>query len=163
MRINGVLTDLDSIQITSGDTQLTYEAYIEPKIFVKNDNDIYEQFTDKQEENYSNQERIIGTWIDGKPLYTKVVSYTPTDIIGAKGTETHVYINHNISNFGQLCGIKCYTSDNYIVPTFGLDGNNNFYGLRLRQVGTTAIDMYIINDTWAATRTWYFILKYTKK
>lgn len=44
MRINGVLTDLDSIQITSGDTQSAYEAYIEPKIFIKNLNGIYEEF-----------------------------------------------------------------------------------------------------------------------
>lgn len=76
MRTNGPLTDLDSIQITSGDTQSTYEAYIEPKIFIKNDNNIYEEFTKKQEENYSKQERIIGTWIDGKPLYRKVFAGT---------------------------------------------------------------------------------------
>lgn len=79
MRINGLLTDLDSIQITSGDTQLAYEAYIEPKIFILNNNNIYEEFTKKQEENYSEQERIIGTWTDGKPLYRKTLNVQLND------------------------------------------------------------------------------------
>lgn len=92
MRINGLLTDLDSIQITSGDTQSTYEAYIEPKIFIKNDNNIYEEFTKKQEENYSEQERIIGTWTDGKTLYRKVIKTTMAET-SSNGT----YANKDVS------------------------------------------------------------------
>lgn len=60
MMTNGLLTDLDSIQITSGDTQSTYEAYIEPKIFIKNDNNIYEEFIKKEEDvDYKPREELI--------------------------------------------------------------------------------------------------------
>ena len=41
-------------------------------IYVRN-NGVYEEFIKKSEEVYSTEEQVIGTWIDGKPLYRKVV------------------------------------------------------------------------------------------
>lgn len=57
------------IQLEQGSKATSCEAYIEPQIFVRNSNGVYEEFTKKSEEVYSTEEQRIGTWIDGKPLY----------------------------------------------------------------------------------------------
>ena len=111
---------------------------------------------------YSTSEVRIGTWF-GKPLYRKTVSYTNTAIIGEKGKIIEIYINHNISDFKQLCDLKCVTSDNY-VPLVSIGSNNGTnidYGTRVVSVNSKQIGLRIINDTWGP-RTWYFTLKYTK-
>lgn len=64
------------MQIEQGSKATKYEAYIEPKIYIKNSNDVYEEFIKKSEEVYSTGEQKIGTWVDGKPLYRKVISST---------------------------------------------------------------------------------------
>ena len=111
---------------------------------------------------YSAEEQRIGTWF-GKPLYRKTVSYTNTAIIGEKGKIIEIYINHNISDFKQLCDLKCVTSDNY-VPLVSIGSNNGTnidYGTRVVSVSRKQIGLRIINDTWGP-RIWYFTLKYTK-
>lgn len=48
---------IKNMQIEQNSTVTSYEAYIEPKIYVKNDNDVYEEFISKSEyvnENYNN-------------------------------------------------------------------------------------------------------------
>lgn len=114
-------------------------------------------------EKYSTDEQVIGTWIDGKTIYKKTVIYTNTAIIGEKGKITEIYINHNISDFKQLCDLKCVTSDNYVpIPSIGSNNGTNIdYGTRVISVGSKQIGLRIINDTWGP-RTWYFTLKYTK-
>ena len=112
---------------------------------------------------YSTEEQIIGRWVDGKTLYRKVVVYKNSDIIGEKGKIIEIYINHNISDFKQLCDLKCVTSDNY-VPLVSIGSNNGTnidYGTRVVSVSRKQIVLRIINDTWGP-RTWYFTLKYTK-
>jgi len=47
--------------------------------------------------NYSTDEKIIGTWIDGKPLYQKTVTVN----CGANGS-TWYYENHNIANIADI-------------------------------------------------------------
>lgn len=61
-------------QLEQGSTATTYESYVEKKIHVKNDNGVYEEFYNEENlEVYSTEERRIGTWIDGKPLYQKSI------------------------------------------------------------------------------------------
>lgn len=79
---DGTATD---IQLEQGTTATTYEPYVEDKIYIKNNNDVYEEFIKKQEEVYSTTETKIGTWIDGKTLYRKVY-----DGIALSGNETIV-------------------------------------------------------------------------
>lgn len=48
MRFNGRLSEIDNdIQIEQGSTATTYEAYIDNKIYIKNNNDVYEEFVQK--------------------------------------------------------------------------------------------------------------------
>ena len=59
----------DNVQLEQGSKAKPYKDYIEQKLFVRNSNGVYEEFTKKSEEVYSTEEQRIGTWIDGKPLY----------------------------------------------------------------------------------------------
>ena len=65
--------EINNLQIEQGSKNTSYEAYIEPKLSVRNSNGVYEEFAKKSEEVYSTEEQAIGTWIDGKTLYRKVV------------------------------------------------------------------------------------------
>lgn len=44
VRISCNISNLDNIQLEQNSTATEYEAYIEPKIYVKNDNGVYEEF-----------------------------------------------------------------------------------------------------------------------
>ena len=62
----------------------------------------------KTSDNYSTDEKVVGTWIDGKPLYQKVIV---TDATFFQATK----INHNISNLGDVVSLSVIwhdTSDN---------------------------------------------------
>ena len=48
---------------------------------------------------YSTTEQVIGTWIDGKPLYEKTIEISSLSV----GSTTT--IQHNISNFGELINV----------------------------------------------------------
>ena len=60
-------------------------------IYVRN-NGVYEEFIKKSEEVYSTEEQVIGTWIDGKPLYRKVVE------MGNMTKDNYKMKAHNIQN-----------------------------------------------------------------
>jgi len=61
-------------------------------IYVRNSNGVYEKFIKKSEEGYSTEEQKIGTWIDGKPLYRKVVE------MGNMTKDNYKMKAHNIQN-----------------------------------------------------------------
>lgn len=124
--------------------------------------DGYEEVEDEGEV-YSTSEVRIGTWIDGKPLYRKVVVYKNTEIIGTKGKIVDFGINHNISNFKQLCKLDCTLSTGNILPVSigSTDGTNIDFGTRIYQVDSKQINLRLINDTWGP-REWYITLEYTK-
>ena len=62
---------------------------------------------------YSTEEQRVGTWIDGKPIYRKVVD------TGTLPNSTGKQITHNISNVDQVINIKGYayrSTDNVCLP-----------------------------------------------
>ena len=95
-------TMVNSLQIEYGTETTKYEEYIEPKIYVLNDNDVYEEFISKKNlVNYSTGEQRIGTWINGKPLYEKVIDgITPNTT-----TDTKVFDIPNIATLVNIKGI----------------------------------------------------------
>lgn len=107
---------------------------------------------------YSTTEQRIGTWIDNKPLYRKVTTYT---FLGNHQNE-QVTIPHGISN------LKMITKFNCIIPT----GNGTGYILPFTSMGSAAnsIEKYssqyvyfdIKNDEWGSGRSLYMIFEYTK-
>ena len=59
-------------------------------------------------DNYSTTEQVIGTWIDGKPIYRKVIQ------CGALPNSANKDVAHNIQNFGETIscrGMAVRTSD----------------------------------------------------
>ena len=51
---------------------------------------------------YSTEEKIVGTWIDGKRIYRKVLSFSASDF-----TYNTMHFNHNISNIDNIVTQKC--------------------------------------------------------
>lgn len=101
------------------------------KIWCKNDNGVFEKVYDESEmnkTNYSTNEQVIGTWIDGKPLYRKVIqSKTSTSINTEEITIFADYVKNIISvngylDFGDGIGTKfplnIYFESDYIVKTY---------------------------------------------
>lgn len=123
------------IQLEEGEKATTYEAYIEPQIFVRNSNGVYEEFTKKSEEVYSTEEVKIGTWIDGKPLYRKVLSLTTPSTTNstkiANFDKTFIiknyYGNAFISASNQLLPINFYFTDVYKIATYVVNNSGEIY------------------------------------
>lgn len=120
-------------------------------------------------ENYSTTEKMVGRWIDGKPIYRKVVDYTPTETIGASGQTVSVNIPHGISNIKYVTRCDCFRhyagySITGMIPN--LVGNASTTtvqgGTVVNTVNDTNIILRLVNDTYATGQTMYFILEYTK-
>lgn len=118
-------------------------------------------------EQYSTTETLTNkTWIDGKPIYRKVVEYTHSGTIGAVGKQTEITIEHGISNLKKVVNVKALHSSNttsfqdYVLPTGG--GSTSVSAITLVSSLTNAhIVLRIVNDTWT-NKTWHFIIEYTK-
>lgn len=99
------------VQLEQGTIATSYEAYIEPKIHVKNDNGVYEEFISKEDtlERYSTNEQKIGTWHNGNDIYRKTLLI---DVSNFNAEQEYVIrysdygINGNIvvNNYKGLCG-----------------------------------------------------------
>lgn len=108
-------------------------------------------------ENYSNDEQIIGTWVDGSILYRKIVTATINQ------TSTHIDISSlNIKNLISLDGFIQGSNYNYTFPCLNFYENGNYYNRTYYNNG----DKYIDNMTTSGMNSYYpyytFILTYTK-
>ena len=112
----------------------------------------------KSLQKYSTEEEIIGTWINGKPIYQKVfVVSTPAEINTDTAvldipshTETHIemYAQVYADNIGVIVP----------VPYYFHSGN---YGMIWRDLNTKKI-MMLLNLNAYCNRELMIILKYTK-
>lgn len=144
-------------QIEQGSTATTYEEYVEPGIYVKNNNNVYEEFISKESlDNYSTGEKRIGTWTDGKPLYRKVIS-------GYWSFETgDTNIAHNISNLDLCIRADLFRIDiGHISWEFPyVSESGGFTGITKVTPENVIVKAY--NDTWSNNNNGYIILEYTK-
>lgn len=102
----------------------------------------------KENNTYSTDETIIGTWINGKPIYRKVLD------VGSKSFSSgDNYIAHGINNFERAIDLK-YTM---------FFGNNNYVLwdklLTLQATSTNIIASTTGSNSFTQV---YFILEYTK-
>lgn len=144
----------NNVQLEQGSKATSYEAYIEPQIFVRNSNGVYEEFIKKNEEVYSTEEQKIGTWIDGKPLYRKtIISNFEVPFV----TQVTSYdIRHNISNIDKVVYAEM-TDGLKHIPNLSMSGGTT----TIDYVSSTMIEIRYINDSWSQ-RNWYITLEYTK-
>ena len=149
------------IQAEQNPAVTTYEAYVEPEIYILNNNDVYERFYSKSElnkEHYSTGEQKIGTWIDGKNLYRKTIFKT------AKITaNTNLVINSEIQNIDTITKIDGVISsslkNNYRqINTYNLE--NNVVSVSMSASTNGNITIYSTDD-WA-TPNIIITLEYTK-
>lgn len=120
IRLCGEKSALDTVQLEQNDTSSPYEAYVEPKIYILNNNGVYEEFIKKQEQlnKYSEIGEKIGTWINGKPLYRKIIKITAPKV-KTDGTFVEI-VGSNIANNIDMC---------FIENAFITDANGGSYPL----------------------------------
>lgn len=106
--------------------------------------------------NYSTTEQVIGTWIDGKPLYEKTFSYTPSSTIS---TTTPIA---NLSSEIEIKGIQgvCINSQNSRVIPLSYSGSN--LGTNFGVSASNVLQIEIYNDSWGTNYTFYPTIQYTK-
>lgn len=77
---------------------------------------------------YSTEEKRIGTWINGKPLYRKSYVETLSSKLEDNGTGTQYFIHLGITNVDEIVSITG-TIDNYQLPYIFKDTSTaiNYY------------------------------------
>lgn len=141
-------------------TQAEYDALVEagtvdPDAFYFISDAVLPQYS----HDYSTSEQIVGTWIDGSPVYEKT-------IYNAGGVTGNFNFPHGITNFGKLLSYEGTVSDSafaqqgdiWVVPRIASDGNS----IGIDKVSTSSI--FIINPNAFGTRLidWYITIRYTK-
>ena len=93
-------------------------------------------------------------WIDGKPIYRKVIE-TTTAL-----SEGQTSISHGISNFGQITNWILTNDRNQTFPRVETDTtNNNWTGIS--GVDDTNVVIRVVGTTWSS-RKWIIVIEYTK-
>ena len=116
---------------------------------------------------YSTDEQVIGTWIDGKPLYQITKVFTKSTI--TTGTTTFA---HGIANVDEICNadasFKFYgyqPEQRYVakLPWLYVDGTvtSATYAGGYR-IGKTLIFVQLGNALYTDTTEWIFTIQYTK-
>ena len=112
---------------------------------------------------YSTSEMIVGKWIDGKPIYRKVIT---TNSLVPSGSN-YLNVPHGINNLDKVVNIECIAYDS--IPEF-FDFNNYCFYDNGAVIGTTHVFVFdseiMVVYEGAGIIDWidgaYFILDYTK-
>lgn len=118
------------------------------------------QDLDAVSNNYSTLETKIGTWIDGKPIYRKVIPFTRNT--SANSTN----ITHNISNLGDVVNCYGYFKDGAVtrlIPQFYY-ADMTTYSISIYTIDATRVALFYGDwYRYATTITnSYIVLEYTK-
>lgn len=110
---------------------------------------------------YSTEEKVVGTWIDGKPLYRKTISFNDTF-----SASYPIEKEHNISNVSTIFIDTAHsfivdTSNNKSIPLPTPCSDGNFDDVVGVQVDTNKIYMYA-RTTWNTTWKKVVTVNYTK-
>lgn len=135
-------------------TYADYEPYVVPSIKVDN-----EEIYNKALSEYSTNEQRIGTWIDGRPLYRKVVQLPAVSTYSSN-------ISTTLSSLGitNVSSIHFNYGASFVLNNSGeaqpIEGIINTAVLNHCWVTTTTIYRYCTNS--ALNGTWTITLEYTK-
>lgn len=133
-----------------GTEATSYEPYITPSIYVDNE-EIYNQ----NMMNYSTSEQRIGTWIDGKPIYRKVID------LGSFPNNAEKQVAHNITNIDFISKVYIIgrLSNGLTIQLPYYDNSNT--ALSITTMATTS-NVIIITKSDRSSYTGYATLEYTK-
>ena len=113
--------------------------------------------TEQIKEKYSTSETIVGEWIDGTPVYQKVVNF------GALPNNTSKSVAHNITNMGYIISADAFMSKadysaQYFIPVVNVSSLNGQVSL-----GITHTNIYITTKSDQSSYTiCYVVMRYTK-
>ncbi len=109
---------------------------------------------------FSQTERRVGTWINGKPLYRKVVS------IPAQTVTASLDIAHGISNLGYVVnahGYMKYDNFSYMFGGFFQNTNNDEFYTSIISISQTNIRLAFSGSYFSTlSQGGYLVLEYTK-
>lgn len=139
-------------------TQAEYDALPPSKL---TDNNIY-MITDANGDGsqfqpviYSEDEREIGVWIDGKPLYQKTLVFN--NISRGRVDDLH----HNIANIDQIAYCNWQFVDDTGTILIGSETTNTSFWCDIFNVSSTGIS-YRLGTEWTGMTTLRTTLQYTK-
>ena len=92
--------------------------------------------------NYSTEEQVVGTWIDGKPIYERVF----TDVNVSLATADWHYANVTIDNFKFVIDSFGFDGTYQCFKPFGASNNNNQLWWRHNNVNNT-INIIVVQYT----------------
>lgn len=104
---------------------------------------------------YSTTEHVIGTWIDGKPIYEKCIDG------GTLPNNTSKSIAHGISNLNDVIECKGWArsgSDRHVIPIVNSASAGYQVGFYINDTNIIVADSY----NYSSYTTSYFIIRYTK-
>ena len=135
------------------------EAYLDSSSIVHNKELLSEYLAERNNLRiYSTIETKIGTWIDGKPIYRKVIN------VGKLTQQNNNFYNHNITNLGQIVDARAIGYDGtqyYPIPFAAVSSmfSNKNVGLR---VSSTQVSIGVGVTTDFQSHSAIVILEYTK-
>ena len=107
------------------------------------------------ENNYSTEEKVIGTWIDGKPLYRKVITNLKSP--SQKDVWKDIYVESN-ADMLMVEKLLIYYSDDKILELNYYSGAGILYA-----INKNAIQLYIYTNELAyGNKDLLLIVNYTK-
>lgn len=146
-------SDRNKIRITNSAVNFSgYTVYIVAQYTKTTDSANSFNYADPNE--YSITEKIVGTWIDGKPIYQKTVN------IGSLPNSGTKEIAHGITSLDKVIssgGIAVNSSYNLTIPRISSNSAYNIYLLAV-----TATDIQVNAPFNASDYTGYITLQYTK-
>lgn len=107
---------------------------------------------------YSTKEQIVGTWIDGRTIYRKVIKIAQSQLVSGGQAE----ITHGIDNFENI--IKAY---GFIERTSGIRNvvpwyaGSNYYFV-FNDFNTTFFRVAVSGELYSFINNFYAILEYVK-
>ena len=108
----------------------------------------------KTGDNYSTEERVVGTWIDGRPIYQKTIYF------GNLPNNSSKSVAHNITNIKTIINGIGYAQDAntfYPIPYTHADGLRYQVQLYLDRTNINIITKNDLSDF-----TYYITVQYTK-
>lgn len=143
----GELTQLNSAQISLNGNN--YSAY-KLTNFTTQVNWFTIQYTKTTDTAVASGEKIVGQWIDGKPVYQKVIELTQTSYTNG----VRVNFPHSISDLGYIVSTECVLRSSSSTGRITIPNNVFEINIGNTNVGITCYDTF--------SGYGYITLKYTK-
>lgn len=109
---------------------------------------------------YSERETIIGTWIDGKPLYRKVIVYNHPQ------NESESVIDSNINNLDMVVNIygMQHIANSWRPISVHYPSNYDRFSQSIYSIGGNPAQIFVFSSSWYAeyNSIFYIVIEYTK-